>query len=100
MPEIPTPDGHGWYFADDAELEIKWMDCNPAPDEILEVVICDCKKKCVQTSCSCMQLGFSCTDACSLVNCSNTSDDMRSRISSYESECIIFDSDCDSDVGE
>ena len=57
-PEIPSPDGHGWYFDERGELEIRWMDCRPAPDEILELVSCDCKKKCIESSCICIQLGF------------------------------------------
>ena len=37
-PEIPSPDGHGWYFDERGELAIRWIDCRPALDEILELV--------------------------------------------------------------
>jgi hypothetical protein len=53
-PDIPSPDGHGWYFDERGELAIRWMDCRPAPVEILELVSCDCKKKCIESSCICI----------------------------------------------
>ena len=30
-----NPDDHGWFAGDsNAQLDIKWMRCNPAPDEV------------------------------------------------------------------
>lgn len=49
------------------------MYCRPAPDEVLELVTCDCKKKCEEQTCICMQLGFLCTDACTHTTCGNSS---------------------------
>ena len=33
-PVIPSPHGHRWLINDDG-ISINWMDCNPAPDEVL-----------------------------------------------------------------
>ncbi|MCH2406132.1 MAG: hypothetical protein MK200_08070 [Nitrosopumilus sp.] len=98
-PAVPSPEGHGWYLNENNELAIKWMDCRPAPDEILELVTCDCKKKCVDISCVCMQFGFCCTDACSLTNCSNSSNE---RVEIYNHNVNLEDcnEDEDSDIDE
>ena len=32
-PSIGTPDGNGWCINDD-KLDVLWMTCNPAPDEV------------------------------------------------------------------
>ena len=42
-PITPSPDSHGWKI-NEGSLTIIWMDCKPAPDEVLELVTCDCKK--------------------------------------------------------
>ena len=42
----------------------QWMDNQAAPDEILELVACDCKKeKCIE-QCQCVLLQIPCTDVC------------------------------------
>ena len=77
------------------------MDCRPAPDEILELVSYDCKKKCIESSCICIQLGFRCTDACTFTNCSNVSSDgmeINKNIMDYN-DCDV-DEDTDSDEDE
>ena len=86
-------------FAKFLVLRLKWMDCNPAPDEVMELVVCNCKKKCDEKSCTCMQLGFFCTDACFLANCKNRSGDGVSMINDDLTEHISRDdSDQDSDL--
>ena len=50
---------------------MKWMSGPPAPDAVLAFLSCDCKKKCVQEKCSCMQNGFRCIDLCRLKDCEN-----------------------------
>ena len=35
---------------------------------------CDCKRSCDRGSCSCMNSGLKCTDACSCSQCENTLD--------------------------
>ena len=42
-----------------------------APYEILELVYSTCSKRCVDESCSCIQNGLLCTDACAKVDCKN-----------------------------
>ena len=69
-PVIPSPDDHGWYFIEN-EVAIKWNLCKPAPDEILELLSCKCRKKCVTEKCVCVDNGLKCTDACSLDDCEN-----------------------------
>ena len=78
----PAPDGHGWTI-NDGQLNILWMTCKPAPEEILELISCTCKK-CDQ-SCTYAQHKLSCTDACKCSHCENISED------------ILFD---DSDVSD
>ena len=34
MVNIPDPVKHGWKGGDDGSIEIDWMDCQPAPDEV------------------------------------------------------------------
>jgi len=69
--EFPSPAAHGWKIEDD-NLVIDWMDLAPAPEEILELTHCNCKKaKCENRQCSCVAHGMSCTDLCSCINCVN-----------------------------
>ena len=57
-PYIPDDDGHGWDLID-GSLKIHWMD-NQA--EILELVICHCRKAKCNDECQCVQLRIPCTD--------------------------------------
>ncbi|MEL7340934.1 MAG: hypothetical protein AAGM67_10640, partial [Bacteroidota bacterium] len=41
---IPSPDGYGWRVDRDSGMEIVWMTQNPAPDSIVELVSCNCRK--------------------------------------------------------
>ena len=41
--EIPSPDGHGWSIVD-GKLSIVWILLPPAPDDVLQLVSCNCKK--------------------------------------------------------
>ncbi len=71
-PDIPSPDGHGWRINSANELEVEWMTKNPAPDSILELIACKCKKsKCVSQSCTFLSDGLKCTDVCDCTDCSN-----------------------------
>ena len=40
---------------------------------MLELLACDCKRKCVVGSCSCIDNDLKCTDACTLNGCENIS---------------------------
>ena len=69
-PDLPGPDGHGWYVAD-GQLKVDWMDQQPAPSELLEFVSCGCQTGCTSARCSCLRASLPCTDACHCKNCEN-----------------------------
>ena len=69
-PDVPTPHGHGWRLAD-GELKIHWMNQQPAPMELLELVSCGCKTGCLSRRCSCAKVNLPCAPACSCTNCEN-----------------------------
>lgn len=44
MVNIQDPVTHGWKVGDDGSIEIDWMDCQPAPDEVfLNQNVSQCK---------------------------------------------------------
>ena len=45
-PNVPSPDGCGWKLEDGA-LRFHWMNQEPAPTELLELVSCGCKTGCL-----------------------------------------------------
>ena len=48
------------------------MDLLPAPEAVLELVNCKCKKsKCQTRSCTCFKNNLRCTEACSCTDCAN-----------------------------
>ena len=69
-PDIPSPVGHGWRV-DDGQLVIDWGDASPAPEAVMELIACNCPRKCLKESCTCLQNGMSCTYLCKLPTCSN-----------------------------
>eukprot|EP00112_Aurelia_sp_Birch-Aquarium-sp1_P026953 Seg990.4 transcript_id=Seg990.4/GoldUCD/mRNA.D3Y31 product="Protein tesmin/TSO1-like CXC 4" protein_id=Seg990.4/GoldUCD/D3Y31 len=74
--EYPSPQGHGWIITSSGDLEIEWMTQKPAPDSILEMVSCSCKRsKCHSESCNCFAHGLKCTDMCNCSQCENEFDD-------------------------
>ena len=65
------PNGNGWE-RNENKLQIRWTTKKPAPDEVLEFVICNCKKsRCETNKCPCFSFDMKCTDLC---NCRNFSD--------------------------
>ena len=60
---------------EDNELAIDWMDLAPAPDSVLELAFCKCKRsKCKAENADdgcCANLGLQCTDLCQCKNCDN-----------------------------
>ena len=72
--QSPDPVHHGWLKADDGELEIKWMLQKPAPDDVLQTIMCKCKtSSCNSKRCSCRVFQLPCTDLCCCADCENTS---------------------------
>lgn len=88
-PEVPSPDNHGWVV-NDGQLSIKWMTGSPAPDVVLQLMSCKCKKECKTPKCSCIANSLRCTPACVLETCSNMSIE-----DSYED--VLTDDSDDSD---
>ena len=58
---LPSPDGFGWKLIDE-DLEIDWTDDKPAPDSVIEMLACKCKKPCAESACDCHQNRLPCTD--------------------------------------
>ena len=90
-PDIPEPDGHGWIKRADGGLDLDWIHGQVAPDAVLELLACQCKRKCVQDDCPCMVNGFKCTYMCRLHTCENQK---------VEDETFENDSDVDCDTDD
>lgn len=64
----------GWRLSEGAMVP-RETDQRPAPDELLDVVVCNCKKDCTSKLCSCRKHGLECTTACGIckgVSCTNS----------------------------
>lgn len=71
-PEVPHPhDGHGWALTNDGTLTIDWMTGPPAPDVVLELLSCKCRRVCKLPQCGCLVNGLKCSEACYLKDCTN-----------------------------
>lgn len=89
-PVVPSPHGHGWKVNSD-DIFIHWMDLPPAPNSVMELAHCPCKKsQCAKGKCSCLENNLLCTDLCKCSNCENMQSDQ---------QCTLPESD-DSDVDE
>ena len=89
--DIPSPHGNGWSISEH-EIKIKWTDQQLAPQEILLMISCACKKKdrCTDDgTCSCRQQGLQCTDACSCTDCQNELTDISEEGTSSDSDVDI-----------
>ena len=56
---------------DTEQLVVHWMDGQPAPQAILDLLACNCAKKCELPKCECMVNRLKCTDMCRLQDCEN-----------------------------
>ena len=55
LPVIPPPSNHGWIIDNDTDvISVRWLKTKPAPEEILDLLSCICKKCCKVDSCCCM----------------------------------------------
>ena len=73
-PQVPSPVGRGWKLEKNdgrEELVIDWMDGKPAPDAVLDLLSCTCRKSCDSATCACIKNGLRCTDMCTLRACTN-----------------------------
>ena len=71
----PNPDEHGWKIVEDG-IQIVWMNKDPAPRSVLELISCKTCKKCSTKHCPCKKHTFKCTDACgcNINTCENSED--------------------------
>lgn len=88
LPVIPSPHGHGWEVDDISNVvKFVWLGSKPAPEEVLELLSCTCKRACTVENCCCLKAGLKCTDMCS-IQCENmaTDDDVQYESGDSESE--------------
>ena len=64
-PVTPSPCDHGWVMKN-GNLIIQWMAVQPAPQEVLELLYCSCKRSCDKRKCCCLVASLPCTDMCFL----------------------------------
>ena len=70
-PILPDPENFGWKKIDD-EYEPFMTDKLPAPQSVIELSMCSCKKtKGDSLRCNCKKKGLVCSDICQCLNCSN-----------------------------
>ena len=72
-PQTPNPTAFGWKESD-GDICIDWCSVNPAPDEVLELLSCNCKKDCKEDTSPCIKYGLCCTDSWHSFDCSNPID--------------------------
>ena len=70
-PLVPSPDKRGWVRNDDGQLTVEWMRGSPAPDAVLQLLLCKCSRRCKLPECQCMSNGLKCTNLCKLQTCDN-----------------------------
>lgn len=68
---VPSPVEHGWARNDDGQLTLEWMRGSPAPEAVLQLLSCNCSRKCKLPECQCMANGLKCTHLCKLRTCEN-----------------------------
>ncbi|KAJ8383302.1 hypothetical protein AAFF_G00222380 [Aldrovandia affinis] len=67
---ILSPVEHGWARNDDGQLTVEWMR-SPAPEAVLQLLSCNCSRRCKLLECQCMSSGLKCTNLCKLQTCDN-----------------------------
>ncbi len=61
---MPSPNGHGWKIVD-GKVCIEWMLLPAAPDQVLLLIACNCKKSaCKRAICISLSHALTCTDLC------------------------------------
>ena len=62
-PEIPFPESHGWLIRD-GQLDINWISLLPAPEALLELILCGCTTDCTTGQCPCKRNGVPSAELC------------------------------------
>ena len=84
-PKVPSPVGRGWKIEEEEGVEqlvvhsLHWMDEQPVPQAVLDLLACNCTWKCSLHRCVCLPNELKCTDMCRLQDCEN-------QASSFESD--------------
>ena len=98
---MPSPVGRGWKIEKDGanqQLVVHWMDGQPAPQAILDLLACNCPRKCELPKCECMANG---TDMCRVPDCDNQANSMPNDVeSSNELEDNEFEDELEDDEFE
>ena len=59
LPVIPSPGGHGWEVDNISNVaKFVWLGSKPAPEEVLELLSCSCKRACTVDNCCCLKAGL------------------------------------------
>ena len=88
-PQVPSPVGRGWKIEKegaDNQLVVHWMDGQPAPQAVLDLLACNCPRKCELPRCECMANGLKCTDMCRLPDCENQASTLNNEESADEQD--------------
>ncbi|CAM4649015.1 unnamed protein product [Leuciscus chuanchicus] len=70
----PSPVGRGWKMETEEEgeqLVLHWMEGQPAPEAVLDLLACNSTKKSSLPRCMCLANDLRCTDMCKLTECEN-----------------------------
>ena len=62
--QFPSPNGQGWIITGPNEIQVDWMDIQPAPAVVLSLTCCGCKTDCKSNLCRCKKNGLKCTGIC------------------------------------
>ncbi|KAJ8344610.1 hypothetical protein AAFF_G00222120 [Aldrovandia affinis] len=61
---ILSPVEHGWARSNDGQLTVEWMRGISAPEAVLQLLSCNCSRRCKLLECQCMSSGLKCTNLC------------------------------------
>ena len=88
-PQVPSPVGRGWHIEKEGAdnlLVVHSMDGQPAPQAVLDLLACNCPRKCELPRCECMANGLKCTDMCRLPDCENQASTLNNEESADEQD--------------
>ena len=86
------PIGIGWLWDThdaDMQLAVDWMQGQPKPHAVLDLLACTCPNSCKLPNCVCMASGLKCTDklsTCENQRVSGESDNSSAKDESYDDE--------------
>lgn len=63
MQQLPSPLGNGWEMTE-SQLKPVLMSQDAAPEGLVELTVCTCKKSACKSKCACRNNELPCTEAC------------------------------------